>query len=249
LLSSVCLGCSILPHEDEKVADGEHCTDGKQCKSGNCTRDELCAATACDCPGDSCAANGEHSGDCEAAALCVTSTNVVEDIGQFFSGEQDNDGYCELPCDAGCPEHFACGGQFCVSILGWADPVPSATWSGAAIGSVSGQGAQMNVPLERGKLVTLTASATSPANASISSFAWSLVNESGSQTPSTGESVDVTIPPGGSFTRAELTVTDAKMRAGLLYVIFEACSGAGEQCGYQGSGCCNGCDDASNLCQ
>jgi hypothetical protein len=61
--------------------------------------------------------------------------------------------------------------------------------------------------------------------------------------------VAVTIPEGGSFTRAELTVTDAKMRAGLLYVVFEACSGTGGQCGYQGSGCCNGCDDASNLCQ
>ena len=75
------------------------------------------------------------------------------------------------------------------------------------------------------------------------------MDESGTQTPSTGETVDVTIAPGGSFSRAELTVTDAKMRGGVLYVIFEACSGAGEECGYQGSGCCsNSCDDASNSC-
>jgi hypothetical protein len=181
--------------------------------------------------------------------LCVLSTNVVEDIGQFFSGDRDNDGYCQLPCSAGCPEHFACGGEFCAPIPGWADPVPSASWSGAAEGTVTGAGAEMKVPLERDKPVTLTASATSPADAKISTFGWNLVDESGTQTTSTGETVDVTIAPGGSYRRAELTVTDAKMRAGLLYVIFEACSGAGEECGFQGSGCCSSCDDASNSCQ
>jgi len=249
VLSSVCLSCSALPHEDEKVADGAHCTESAQCKSGNCTRDELCSATPCDCPGDSCSASGEHSGDCESAALCVLSTNLVEDFGQFFSGDSDNDGYCQLPCEAGCPEHFACGGQFCTPIVGWADPIPSASWSGAAEGTVTGAGAEMKVPLERGKLVTLTASASSPVGAKIGPFAWNLVTESGTSTPSTGKTVDVTIEPGGSFSRAELTVTDEKMRGAVLYVIFEACSGAGEQCGYQGSGCCSSCDDASNLCQ
>src|SRR4051812_29194156 len=82
-------GCSIVPHEDEKVPDGQHCTDAAQCKSGFCTPDELCSASACDCPGDSCAANGEHSGDCTSNELCVASTNIVEDVGQFLSGEQD----------------------------------------------------------------------------------------------------------------------------------------------------------------
>jgi hypothetical protein len=248
-LAAMSAGCSVLPHEDEKVADGLHCTEAAQCKSGFCTRDELCAASSCDCPGDSCNANGEHSGDCDNAALCVASTNVVEDIGQFFSGDRDNDGYCQLPCDAGCPEHFACGGDFCVPIVGWADPVPSARWSGAAEGALTGKGAEQTVPLERGKGVTLTASATSPSDASIASFAWTIVNESGLRTPSNGETVDVTIEPSGSFSRAELTVTDAKMRAGLLYVIFQGCSGAGDECGFQGSGCCNGCNDANNLCQ
>lgn len=249
VLSSLSLGCSVLPQEDEKIADGAHCTESAQCKSGNCTRDELCSATHCDCPGDSCSANGEHSQDCESAALCVLSTNLVEDVGQFFSGDSDNDGYCQLPCTAGCPEHFTCSGQFCAPIVGWADPVPSASWSGAAEGTVTGKSAEMKVPLERGKLVTVTASATSPTGSKISSFAWNLVDETGVPTPSTGETVDVTIAPGGSFRRAELTVTDAKMRGGVLYVIFEACSGAGEECGYQGSGCCsNSCDDASNAC-
>ena len=248
-VAGLCAGCSILPHEDEKVADGQHCNEGAECKSGGCSRDELCTATPCDCPGDSCSANGEHSADCESAALCVASTSIVEDIGQFFSGERDNDGYCQLPCDAGCPEHFSCGGAFCVPVLGWADPIPSASWSGALEGSLTGQGAEQTVALERGKLVTLTGSATSPANAKITSFSWNVVSESGIQVPVTGETVDVTIDPAGTYRRAELTVTDAKMRAGLLYVIFDGCSGAGEECGYQGSGCCNGCDDASNLCQ
>ena len=245
----MCASCLGLNEEDPKLADGTHCSDDKQCKSGRCTLDELCGASLCDCPGDSCSASGEHSGDCDAQSLCVASTNVVEDIGQFFSGEKDNDGFCEIPCSAGCPEHFSCSGQFCVTDSGWADPVPSATWSGGAEGSVTGKSAEMKVPLEHGKVVSLTGSATSPADTKIESYSWTVVSDSGERTPTSGASVDVTIEPGSSFRRAELSVTDAKMRGGVLYVIFEACSGAGEQCGYQGSGCCTSCDDASNLCQ
>jgi len=33
-----------------------------------------------------------------------------------------------------------------------------------------------------------------------------------------------------------------------MYVIFNGCSGVGEQCGYQGSGCCTSCDTATNVC-
>jgi hypothetical protein len=249
LALSLCASCLGLHEEETKLADGTRCADGKQCKSGVCTRDELCAPSLCDCPGDSCSANGDHSKDCESQSLCVVSTNIVEDVGQFFSGEKDNDGYCQIPCSAGCPEHFSCAGQFCVTETGWADPVPSASWSGAVEGSVTGKSAEMKVPLEHGKVVSLKGSATSPTDTKIDSYSWTVVNDSGERTPTTGDSVDVTIDPGSSFRRAELTVTDAKMRGGVLYVIFEACGGAGEECGYEGSGCCGGCDTASNLCQ
>jgi hypothetical protein len=168
----------------------------------------------------------------------------------FFSGDQDNDGYCQLPCSAGCPDHYACGGQFCEPILGWTDPVPSVTWSGAAEGTLSGKDGSMTVNIEHAKTVSLVASATSPVDSAIKSFDWTLVNgDSGERLMSSGENVDLMIDPGGSYRRAELTVTDAKLRASTMSVVFQSCSGAGEECGYQGSGCCNSCDSATNLCE
>jgi hypothetical protein len=248
VLAAWCAGCGILPEEPTKLADRAHCEKADQCKSGYCSSDGLCAPSSCDCSGDTCPANGQHSSDCASNELCVLSTSIVEDIGQFFSGDKDNDGYCELPCTQTCPEHFSCGGEFCTPILGWADPVPSVTWSGGAEGMLTGKGAEQMVPLEHGKPVILTASAESPQGTKLKPFAWTVVNDSGERAESTGESVDLTIDPGGSFRRAELTVSDEKSRSSILYVIFNACSGTGEECGYQGSGCCTSCDDATNLC-
>jgi len=166
----------------------------------------------------------------------------------FFSMDNDNDGYCQLPCGDGCPEHHLCSADFCVPEHGWADPVPTVTWSGAASGMLSGKDAIQMVPLERGKSVSLEATASSATNAAISSFAWNLVDESGQPMASTGDSVELSIAPEGSFHRAELTVTDAKKRSSMLQVIFEGCSGTGEPCGYEGSGCCSDCDRATNVC-
>ncbi len=244
-----CAGCVVFPEEPKKLADGARCEQSDQCKSGQCTTDALCAPSSCDCPGDTCSASGERSSDCASNEMCVLSTNVVEDIGQFFSGDNDNDGYCQLPCSVGCPEHFSCKGQYCAAQQGWTDPVPSVTWSGGAEGMLSGNGAQQMVPLAHDVQVTLTASATSPLGRSIKPFDWVLVDDSGMQAESTGSSVDLTIEPGGTFRRAELFVHDEKMRSASLTVIFEACGAQGEACNYQGSGCCSSCDDATNLCQ
>jgi hypothetical protein len=249
LLASLSASCAVLPKEDEPLEDGSHCQDGKACRSGTCTIDELCAPSSCNCTGDACNANGEASSDCDSKWVCVASTSIVEDIGMFFSGDHDNDGYCQLPCSAGCPEHYACGGQFCEPILGWTDPVPNIAWSGAAEGTLSGKDASTTVNIERAKTVSLVASAKSPVDSAIKSFDWTLVNgDSGERIMSSGDSVDLMIDPGGSYRRAELTVTDTKLRASTMYVVFQSCGSLGEQCGYQGSGCCNSCDSATNLC-
>jgi hypothetical protein len=250
VLGSLSVGCSVLPAEDQKLDDGSRCQQAKECRSGYCSADELCAPSSCDCAGDSCRADGEPSSDCGSQWVCVPSTSIVEDVGMFFSGDKDNDGYCQLPCSAGCPEHFACGGSFCEPVIGWANPVPSVAWSGAAEGMLGGTDASMTVNIEHAKTVSLVASATSPTDTPIKSFDWTLVNgDSGERLTSTGDSLDLMIDPGGSYRRAELTVTDTKLRAGTTYIIFQSCSGRGEQCGYQGSGCCTSCDDATSLCK
>jgi hypothetical protein len=241
------VGCSVLG-EEEKLGDGARCANNEECGSGVCTTDELCAPSSCDCGGDTCQSGGERSGDCADGRVCVTSTSLVEDFGMFFSMENDNDGYCQLPCGAGCPEHHLCSSDFCVPERGWADPVPTVTWSGATTGMLTGKDAIQMVPLERGQPVTLQATATSATNSEINSFAWNLVDESGVPVASMGETVELMIAPEGSFHRAELTVTDAKMRSSMLQVIFEGCTGSGEQCGYEGRGCCNDCDRATNVC-
>jgi hypothetical protein len=241
-------GCGLVPAEDTKRADGERCSTNDECRSGTCTTNELCAHNSCDCPGDSCPANGAHSADCGSKWVCLTSTSIVEDVGQFFSGDTDNDGYCELPCSEGCPEHYFCGGQYCVPDQGWVSPVPTISWSGAQEGMETGKGASTTLRVEPGKTVALEASAESPTGVAIAAFAWNLVDSSGLQTQTSGASLDVTLAPADGFRRAELTVTDAKQRAALSYVIVEACLGAGMDCGFQGSGCCTSCDDATNIC-
>jgi hypothetical protein len=243
------MGCGIVPEEESKLADGARCDEAKQCQSGVCTRDALCAPSVCDCPGDSCPAQGAHSADCGSEWVCVASTNLIEGVGEFFGAGNDNDGYCQLPCSAGCLDHYLCSGDFCVPEVGWADPVPSVTWSGAAEGALTGKGAETTVEIEREKAVALSASASSPSGSKIESFSWNLVDDSGIPTMSSGAMVDLTIDAEHTFRRAELTVSDAKMSASLLYVIFQACSGNGEPCGFEGSGCCKACDTATNLCE
>jgi hypothetical protein len=240
-------GCSVLA-EDPKRGDAEPCETREDCKSGICTGDNLCGASSCDCPGHDCAAKGSRSNDCDARQVCVVSTSIVEDLGMFFSNDSDNDGYCQFPCSGGCPAHYHCdpSADFCVSELGWADPIVTLRWHGDAEGSVSGTGQSLTVPLERGQMVSLEASAHSPIDARLS-FAWQLIDESGNTEQTTGVSLDVTLT--GEFERAELTVKDDKQHASAIYVMFQACMGAGTACDAFNMSCCGTCNAATGTCQ
>mgnify|MGYP004163891229 CR=1 FL=1 len=56
-------------------------------------------------------------------------------------------------------------------------------------------------------------------------------------------------PAAAAVVRVELTVLDDRGRAGITHVVFETCSGTGEACGYQGSGCCNTSRRFCNACR
>jgi hypothetical protein len=173
--------------------------------------------------------------------------SVFESIGEVFDVEHDMDGgYCQPLCEAGCPEHYACRGRFCVAQSEWVNPQPTVTWSGAVEGALDGLG-HRDVEVEAGLPVTLTASATSPIDAEITAYQWTIVRGSGEREQIEATSVEVAAEA-GSYVRAELIVSDAELHNALVSVTFSACSGAGTQCGYQGSGCCVGCDDATNTC-
>jgi hypothetical protein len=62
-----------------------------------------------------------------------------------------------------------------------------------------------------------------------------------------GATIETMIPT-GDYRRVELDATDDQGRVGHISVIFEACVGADGTCGFSGSGCCNGCADATNTC-
>ena len=222
LLPLLSVGCSVLA-EDPKRNDAEPCQAGTDCKSGICTSDGLCGASSCDCPGHDCAAKGSRSNDCDARQVCVVSTSIVEDVGMFFSDDSDNDGYCRFPCSAACPEHYSCaaGADFCVLEQGWADPVPTISWRGAADGSVSGADQTATVAIERGQAVSLTGSGTSPIGAPLS-FAWQLVDASGHTEQASQATLEVTLD--GDFRRAELTVSDDRHHASVVYAVFEDCA-------------------------
>ena len=118
------------------------------------------------------------------------------------------------------------------------------SWSGAIEGSATyGQAVQ----LEAGKSVSVTAIATSPLEIPLEPFAWTVVRSSGERAESEGDAVEFTLLD-GSYVRVELVVRDTEFNSVSVHVVFESCRGAGTQCGYQGSGCCNGCDRDADVC-
>jgi hypothetical protein len=99
------------------------------------------------------------------------------------------------------------------------------------------------VTVEEGSTITLTGSATSPTGVAITSLEWTVDGE-----PVELESPTIETTVDDYFRTVELTVIDERSRIAIVWVTFEACTGAGGTCGYQGSGCCNGCDNATNTC-
>lgn len=249
LLAWLAAACIAAPLGSEKsgLADGARCKHDEDCRSHGCNHNLLCAHSACDCPGETCTDGGEASPDCADGWVCVYYKSVLHDVGEFFGSKGDlNGGTCQPTCAATCPEHYICGGQLCKADNDWPNPVPSVSWSGAVEGNLGGSGHMQTVKLEKGKQVTLTASATSPADIAITRYSWTIVTDSGQREPMEAQTVDVVLD--GSYARAELVVGDADGRTGYLQVTFEGCGGSGAQCGYQGSGCCNGCDADKKFC-
>lgn len=235
--------------EEEGLPDGSQCEEDSQCKSRGCLHAKLCGPSYCTCPGEGCPEGGEPSSDCSDNAVCVYYEDIFESFGEVFNVEHDmNGGYCRALCEKGCPEHFVCGGdgRYCEPDREWAAPVPTIEWSGAAMGMLSGRSGQSSAQIEYGEPVTVTGSATSPLGKDVI-LEWNIVT-SHEQMRTQSESVTVSVEPGLSYTRVELYATDDEGRGALIEVSFDGCSGSGTQCGYEGSGCCNGCDRDANTC-
>jgi hypothetical protein len=253
LLFIVAEACIVDPLADEKpskLPDGARCESKEDCKSGGCNRNKLCAHSRCDCPGSTCDAAGERSKDCSDGWLCVYYEGIFEDVGVVFGFDRDLDGgACKPLCEGGCPEHYLCtDGRYCTADPYWADPIPSITWSGDSEGNASGRGQNRETALELGKSVTIQAQASSPIGAEIRDFTWTIVSSSGARTMLENTTIDLTLEMDLSYKRAELTVVDADGRGGDLAISFKGCFGPGTTCGYQGSGCCNECNDERTHC-
>jgi hypothetical protein len=176
---------------------------------------------------------------------------VLDDIGAFFGQSRDYDsGVCQAPCSAGCPEHYSCnaGGIWCQADAYWANPVPAVHWSGGAEGKLEGRDKTTLVTLEVGKAVELEAEASSPLGMSISDFKWTITDQSGQAMLVEGHRATFVFGPEQMAGRADLVVSDPDSRTGNISVEFQGCLGVGQACGYEGSGCCNGCDDQKAFC-
>jgi hypothetical protein len=225
--------------------DGELCANDSDCSSGICTSYRLCAHTKCNCPGSTCTAGGEVVDECKQGWLCSDAESIFDGAEEFFGGTPAMDqGYCHLPCDTTCPEHYYCNGTNCVPDRDWVDPEVTVSWSGAITGSTT---YDQTVQLEVGKTVSVTASAVSPLEIPLEPFDWKLVRGSGERIESMGDGVEFTLLD-ESYVRVELVVRDAEYNSASVHVVFESCRGAGTQCGYQGSGCCNGCNRDADVC-
>lgn len=246
-----CVPAPFGASDDDKLQDGARCNQDAECKSGTCSRhSRLCSHSFCDCPGDTCTNGGEPSPDCAEGWLCVYYETVLGDIGEVFNIARDTDGgYCRPTCAAGCPEHYICkDGQFCSVDSNWADPVPHVEWSGGASGSDSGRNRMIETPLERGQSVELRARAESPLGLPVETFEWTIGYGSRTEMLS-GAEVGLQLDETSSYVSAQLVVRDPDYRSALFSIVFMGCTGAGGACGYQGSGCCNGCDMGAGVCR
>lgn len=245
--SALWTSACIVPFEEEGEApqtDGDFCSGDADCNTGICTTSRLCSHSHCTCDGD-CDPAGEVDDECRPGWSCVGYEWILDPVTEFFGGEpNESDGYCTPTCAATCPEHYYCDGSYCSVDSGWVNPVVRVEWSGAVNGSTD---TGLRALVERGQSVTLVATATSPIDVPIQSFDWTLVNgDTGERVTASGETVSLLVDT--RYKRAELLVMDAEFHGVALDVIFDTCTGPGGACGYQGSGCCNGCDENTDVC-
>jgi hypothetical protein len=243
------VGCGAFVEPDP--SDGDVCDRDDDCATGYCTLASLCSHGACDCPSGSCAPGGEETSDCRDGWVCVGHDSIFDPVIDFFGGEPDeSDGYCLPRCADGCPAHYVCEGELCSPDALWAHPVPTIAWSGPASGELVGRDATTHVLVEEGTTLSLVGSASSPRHTEITGLSWVTSSQAGEYASFEGATVELAIPAGpGSYRRAELTATDARGRTGIVSVVFQACFGAGTTCGYEGSGCCTSCDEATSTCR
>jgi hypothetical protein len=240
--------CLVLEPEPEPANDdGDYCATDADCANGRCNENHLCAHTACDCPGETCDPAGEAARQCREGWLCVGYDSILDPVGEFFGAEPDeDDGYCQAPCSIGCPEHYICRGTLCAADPYWHHPAVSVAWSGGAEGSTGA--ASHTIRIERGLSLAFVASATSPIDAEIESYTWTLIHSRGEQTEHTGPSLELRVDEPDGVVRVELVARDGEWNSDRLDIQFDTCSGTGQTCGYQGSGCCVDCDDATDTC-
>ncbi|PRP97360.1 hypothetical protein [Enhygromyxa salina] len=251
LAMSTVVGCGLF---DSGITDGEVCDADKDCTSEACTSYGLCSHSRCECPSGNCAEAGEVTSDCRDGWRCVGYDSILDPlfdpVKEFFGAKSnEHDGYCQPTCEAGCPEHYVCGegGEFCSPDEDWIYPVPTVTWTGDATGEFSGRDQSTTVVIEEGSTLTLTGTGSSPQGNAIVEYSWETVSGAADYMDFAGPTIETTVPS-GSYRRVELRVVDDASRSGMVTVIFESCRGAGTTCGYEGSGCCSSCDDASNTC-
>lgn len=236
---------------EDKLTDGDVCSTGDDCETGVCTSASLCSHSRCECPSGYCPdMGGEESPDCRDGWVCVQYDSIFDPLKEFFGGMPNpSDGYCQPSCAAGCPEHYICDGELCSADLEWATPEPTIVWSGAVEGELTGRDQMTTVVVEEGSTIAVSGSAESAVGAPIVTLAWTTVSSAGDFMYFDGASIETMIPMGaGDYRRVEFDATDEQGRTGHISVIFEACTGAGGVCGWEGSGCCDGCETASNTC-
>lgn len=244
-------GCGAFGFiDDDGPNDGEFCEEDGDCASERCTTANLCGHSFCKCDGHACGPEGQRVADCADGWVCVDTESILDPVVDFFGGMPREDrGYCQPSCDTGCPEHYACDteGRFCRPDTQWAAPVATIRWDGGAMGELRGDDESRTVEVEEGQTITLQGSAESPIGTEFSRQSWATTFGSGERAEFDTEGIEVVVPE-NSYVRVEFSVSDVNHRAANLAVIFDSCNGAGETCGYEGSGCCNGCDLETNVC-
>lgn len=234
---------------EDELTDGDVCSIGDDCSTGVCTSASLCSHSACECPSGNCPAmGGEQSSDCRDGWVCVRYDSIFDPLEEFFGGTANpSDGYCQPSCAAGCPDHYVCDGDVCSPDTLWTTPEPTIQWSGAGMGELTGHDQMTTVLVEEGSTITVSGSAESFSGAAIVGLSWTTTSSAADFMYFEGATIETMIPT-GDYRRVELDATDDQGRVGHISVIFEACVGAGGTCGFSGSGCCNGCADATNTC-
>ena len=240
--------------EERVITDGQVCAADDECSTKLCARSaSLCSHSLCKCADGKCSAEGEPSSWCRGNWVCVERDSILDPVKEFFGGmPKENDGYCQPTCANGCPEHYHCdaSGRFCRADTNWAYPSASITWTGAVEGSLNGrEQSSAKIDVVGGAMITVSGLGMSPIGESIEAMTWTTVSGAGDYETHSGPSVEVSVPTGsGDYRRVELVVSDASHRSGTVSVIFNACLGPGATCGFGGSGCCNGCEDETNVC-